>query len=520
MITFNSKYNLYIWKGAYENRHKPQGAGFEWHSQGKAWVTASPYIAYQLFDQADRTAKKTLLNIATNIWASSQVDASMTMTDIPAPKGESYFSFQKAGIEHMVTQMKKGRRAVGCFDEQGLGKTVQAIGVANVLGYKKILVICPASLRLNWARELEIWHIHNPGVEPILNGKQSFHPDRSCVVSYELAAKVKDFEPDLIIVDETHYIKTPGAKRTSLILGDFNKKWPGIITKAPAVFLSGTPIPNGKPIEIWPLLFKCAPDAIEYLKYWTFLRKYCAYWEDDFGGVHVTGAKNKKELFIRLRGSGFMTRRLKKDVLKDLPPKQYKMVVFPESSNTRKIVDKESEFNAQEIITHGVPVGTALPELRREMGIAKLDQSVNYIKNLLDGGTEKVVVFAYHTEVNSRLEKMFEKYCPVKITGSTPAALRQKYCDLFQTDPKVRVLIGNLQAAGTGFTLTKAHDVVFVEGSWVPGENDQCSDRCHRIGQKDSVLIHYLVVEGSLDAKILGAAAIKAKDSKGVLDGI
>jgi SWI/SNF-related matrix-associated actin-dependent regulator 1 of chromatin subfamily A len=461
-----------------------------------------------------------LMGVTANIHLSNQADASMTVTSVPAPKGQAYKPFQLAGIDHMVSQLRRGRRSLGLFDEQGNGKTVQAIGVANYFGMKKLLVICPASLRLNWAREIEKWHLHSNGVTPVITGKDLFHLDRSVVVSYNLATKVKEFEPDLIIVDESHYIKNSGTVRTQLILGNLKEKWPGLVAKAPTLFLSGTPLPNGKPNELWPLLFKCAPDCISNLNFWNFVRRFCRVEDDGDGGVIFRGAKKTTipELFVRLRGSGFMTRRLKKDVLKDLPPKQYQMVVFPKDSKTAKVVRKEKEFNAHEIITHGVPVGSALPGLRREMGIAKLDQSVNFIKTLLDGGVDKLVVFAYHTEVNAELTKRLAGYGAVKITGSTPAALRQDHCDAFQSDPRVRVLVGNLQAAGTGFTLTAAHNVVFVEGSWVPGENDQCADRVHRIGQNERVTVFFLVVTGSLDARILSSAAGKATDVKGVLD--
>jgi SWI/SNF-related matrix-associated actin-dependent regulator 1 of chromatin subfamily A len=230
------------------------------------------------------------------------------------------------------------------------------------------------------------------------------------------------------------------------------------------------------------------------------------------------GAKNKKELFARLRGSGFMLRRLKKDVLKDLPPKRYKMVVFPKNSTTTKIIDKESAFNFQEIITHGAPVGTVLPELRREMGIAKIDDAARYIIDLLEGGVKKIGVFAHHRDVCHGLELKLKAYNPVKYIGGLSDRMKMVAESAFQNEPACRVFIGN-EAAEEGITLTAAHNVVDVEPEWVPGKSDQRYDRFHRITQTESVMVHILVVEGSLDAKILGSAANKKKDSKEVLDG-
>ena len=513
MISYNQKHKIFYWVGPFESRHVPKDAGFEWSQKYKTWLTKSPYIAYQLIGEADNDARFELTGIDNNIFDSKQPNDIFNRKGLSVPKGLSYLPFQIAGITHLVSQLEK-RRSVLLADEQGLGKTVQAIGVANHFGFKKILVICPASLRLNWAREIEKWHIHNPGVKPLLSGKDAYDPQKSAVVSYHLAGKVEDYEPDFIIIDEGHYLKNRDTKRTQYILG-VN----GLIEKAPSIILTGTPLPNGKPNELYPILRKCAPECINYMSYWDYVRHFC---ELDFGNYRdyrIIGAKNQKELFTRLRGSGFMTRRLKKDVLKDLPPKRHKMVVFPASGGLKKILDKESEFDALEIARHGVPVGSGLPEIRREMGIEKVPVTVEYISNLLDSGTEKLIVFAHHIEVVDLLSTALKKYNPVVIKGDTPAKTRQYYVDLFQTDPLIRIAVGNLQSMGTGWTLTSAHDVVFVEASWVPGENDQCADRAHRIGQNERVMLHFLVVEGSIDARILGSAALKARDSKGVLDG-
>lgn len=518
MIAFNQKHNLFIWSGPYDQRSVPQKAGFTWHEEGKAWVTPSPFIACLLHGQADSLAKARLNTLAHNIKASAvHEEDPLSLFRIPLPPGRELYPFQAAGVEYMTTQILAGRRAVACFDEQGLGKTVQAIGVANVLGLSKLAVVCPAHLRLNWEREINNWHVHNKGLKVILSGADDPEPQISCAASYELSKKLQEFKPELLIIDEAHYIKTPGTKRTSNVLGNAEQKIKGLVSDTLTIFLDGTPLPNGKPNELWPILYKCAPDAISYMKLWPFIQRFCELWQDG-DDYKVVGAKNKKELFIRLRGSGFMLRRLKKDVLKDLPPKIYKMVIFPQDSTTRKIVDKESEFNEKEIILHGAPVGTVLPELRREMGIAKVENSLRYIVDLLEGGVKKVVVFGHHRDVCFGLKEGLKKYRPVIYIGGMSDKNKMLAETTFQKDSSCRVFVGN-EAAEEGITLTAAQNVIDVEPEWVPGKSDQRYDRLHRITQTGNVVIHILVVEGSLDAKILGSAANKKKDSKEVLDG-
>jgi len=235
----------------------------------------------------------------------------------------------------------------------------------------------------------------------------------------------------------------------------------------------------------------------------------------------VDGAKNTRELFLRLRGSGFMTRRLKKDVLKDLPAKRYKMVVFPaDSKELRRVLEKEDRFSIAEINANGgKAIGVSgLPEVRREMGLAKVPQALTYLRDFLTSGASKAVIFCHHLSVMAELAEGLSEYDPLLFNGSTTPKRRQKTVDIFQTDPARQVFIGNA-AASEGITLTAAQDVFIIEPEWVPGQNDQRVDRLHRIGQEGSVLVHYIVVEDSLDAKILGASEKKQRDIENILTG-
>jgi len=518
LLTYDLRKRIFIFSGTLEHRESFEAAGFAWDSVDRAWVTADPYIAYALRKHATKgsAADAIMRYIGQNIAWSSLPKAPPVPP--PCPDGMEWYAFQATGVWYMFYKMQSGRRHLLLADEQGLGKTPQAIGLANLIGAKKLLVICPASLRINWVREINAWHMHNPGVVPLLTKQDKPHKSVSIVTSYALAGSVKEYEPDLIIIDEAHYLKNHNAARTQLLLGNVEKGWPGLVDKAPSVWLTGTPTPNGRPSELWPMFYRCAPDAISSMRRWPFIKRFCRFIPDDTEDVRVTGAKNEVELFVRLRGSGLMLRRLKKDVLKDLPPKRYKMVVFPVDSSTRVVIERERAFNAVEIVAHGgTTVGSVLPEIRREMGVAKAPACVNYISDMLANGVDKVVVFAHHLEVVGILAEGLRDFGVEVIVGSTPLAKRQAAVDAFQNDPARRVFIGN-EAAEEGWTLTKSADVVLVEPEWVPGKNAQRVDRLHRIGQLRSVLAHLLVVEGSLDAYILSAAARKTVDCERVLD--
>jgi len=503
MLTFDRRYKLFIWKGG------PPPIELDFSPSSGHWYTASPYIAYLLRDHADSEAAGALAPVIRRVERSSAAEPVL-------PPTNGLYDYQAAGVEHLVDQFRTGRRHLLLADDPGVGKSAQSLVTAKELGAARLLIVCPAGLRLNWLREVNTWH-GGPAM-PLLEGKTTVSPKGSIITSYNLVEKAIGRAYDFLIVDECHALREDSTARTKAILGDATRGWRGLVDTLPTLFLSGTPIPNGRPSELWPILYRCATDAIGYLKYSAFCARYCLMAPDGRGGFMVRGAKRQDELYARLRGSGFMTRRLKADVLHELPPKRYKMVVFPADGTMRKILNKESAFSAAEILTHGVPVGSPLPEIWREMGLAKVSAAVEYIKDLL-AAEDKAVVFAHHVEVVALLVDALKEYGARSITGSTLPATRQAAVDAFQGDASCRVLVCNIVAGGTGTTLTAGHDVVFVESSWVPGENEQAEDREHRIGQKFAVIVHQLVVEGSLDAKILGSAAHKRRDVGGVLDG-
>ncbi len=180
----------------------------------------------------------------------------------------------------------------------------------------------------------------------------------------------------------------------------------------------------------------------------------------------------------------------------------------------------QTDFSIEELTNPNPTILGQISTVRREMGEAMLPGMISYIQMLLDGGIEKLVVFAHHKSVIAGLKEKLSKYNPVVIQGSTPSKKRQEAIDGFQEDVSIRLFIGQLNAAGTGITLTAASDVVLAEASWVPGENEQAVDRCHRIGQRGSVLARYLVVEGSISEKIISRSLKKHQTTHAALDSL
>src|SRR5574343_20431 len=509
ILRYSASSNLFGLFSAASLQREARRIGFEWDVRG-FFKSPSPYRAIQFAQYADQTAKRALRPYLQAVRESQATDS---ILEIPAPAGLAYMPFQKAGIAYASRRMNT---LLG--DEPGLGKTIQAIGLANYLGLSRLLVVCPAGLRLNWAREIAKWHLRDGSTDVLLDGKGKIRPHRSTIVSYDLAVRLRaDLmrqQYDLVILDEGHYLKNPSAHRTKTALGYRRKAESGLISLAPRrVVLTGTPIPNHVD-ECYSVIRALAPETIDSMNFRAFLGHYAIVKSNGFGDK-VVGIRHEAELYQRLR-AGFMVRRLKADVLKDLPDKTYKMVVF-DKSGFKSVLNRERQFSAAEILSRGLPVGSALPEIRRERGIAKAPLVSQYVEDLLEDGTPAVVVFAHHVDVVKILAQNLNRYAPNVITGQTSAKERQEAIDSFQKGG--RVIICNIVAGGVGVTLTRAADVVFAEASWVPGENEQAEDRAHRIGQTRGVLVHHLVGEGSLDAAILGSAAMKRRNIRTILDG-
>jgi SWI/SNF-related matrix-associated actin-dependent regulator of chromatin subfamily A-like protein 1 len=402
-------------------------------------------------------------------------------------------------------------------DDPGLGKTFQAIRAADSRKAKQVAIICPASVIGTWHAEIR---------------KYRTSDWYFFVTSYERACR-QDYDHltvnrwDALIIDEAHYLKTLTSGRTKAVYGftaeDGLQRLPAIIDCADAVWLlSGTPMPND-PSELYPHLRALAPHLVtgeRSGKIWSifqFIAAFCETKNNGFGHK-IVGARQEAKLHRKLEG--FMLRRRKADVLKDLPPLRFGEVAVEGDLSALPpeevaIVQKALERGGFDALKD---VAGHVGKLRRLTGLAKLPATIAWLKDWLAGSTGKIVVFAYHKDVIAGLRDALGKQAVV-LDGSTPVAQRQAVVDRFQQDPRVRVFIGQMTAAGVGITLTAASDMLVVESSWVPAEIQQATQRIHRIGQKESCLVRFAHVEGSIDEDIQRAVARKVRMIDAVIEG-
>lgn len=418
---------------------------------------------------------------------------------------EKLMQFQWEGV-HFA--MKRGGRCL-IGDDMGLGKTLQAIAVARI--YIKdwpLLVICPSSLRLNWKEELLNWLSDDLEEEEILvmmTGKDIDRPVRRVnIVSYDLVRKMSPRSLrrcQFIIADESHYLKSGTAKRTQAVV-------PLLKSARRAVLLSGTPALS-RPVELFCQINALAP--ILFPDYHDYVQQYCnAHY--GFFGYDVSGASNLQELNMLLRGS-ILIRRKKEDVLKQLPDKQRQVIWVQTTPKVMKDVKKawDKFKNAREAADRAQDEGRAAAlrmaaraaqnELYTLSGQAKLNAILEFCRDTSESGC-KFIVFGHHGAVMDPVYDFLTgklKLAVIRIDGNTPQQNRQELCTRFQTDPQCKVALLSITAAGVGITLTAAKVVLFAELYWNPGTLLQAEDRAHRIGQKDCVLVQYLLAKNTID---------------------
>ena len=528
----------FVARSTYDERAIPKTAGFRWDPAQKIWWTDDPKAAGRLRQHATEEAADLIDSLLTaktaTIEASRATDAAI---DVPAPDGLAYLPFQRAGIAYASAHSN-------CLiaDEMGLGKTIQAVGVINAdPGVKTVLVICPASLKINWQRELTRWLVR-PTTIGIANGG-ALQAQDIVICNYDILKKHREALRarawDLVICDEAHYLKNPKTQRTTEVLG--KKEIPAIPAKR-RLFLTGTPIVN-RPIELWPILHAAAPETLG--KSWRYhATRYCAGRETRWGW-DVSGASNLDELQEKLRAT-LMVRHLKRDVLPELPPKRRQVIELPANGALGAIGAEQAGYAAHEArlaelraraelakagsdqdygaavnaLREGAQAAFAeISKLRHDTAVAKIPAVAAHIMEALEA-EGKIVVMAHHHDVINGLSAALAeaKIDYVILTGETSLTDRQAAVDRFQSVPDCRVFIGSIQAAGVGITLTASSHVIFAELDWVPGTISQAEDRTHRIGQANSVLIQHLVLEGSLDVTMAHTLVAKQEVIDSALD--
>ena len=403
---------------------------------------------------------------------------------------------QKEAIQKLVENKK-----FILADDMGLGKTTSTIIAALESGSKKVLIICPATLKINWKREIEnysdksiyIAESKNFSTEAdfvIINYDiiKNFHDPKKKDDSQVLAANF-----DLVIIDEAHYIKNATAQRTKLI-NDIVKKTERLW------LLTGTPM-TSRPIDYFNLLSLIdSPVAKNWMAY---AIRYCSGYQFNVGGRkvwNVTGASNLEEL--RDRTVGLTLRRLKENVL-DLPDKIITPVYLRLKSKSYENVMGEYydwyDKNPDESKSLTVQF-SKLTKVRQIIADEKIAQTIELAENILEQD-KKVIVFCNFTDSLNKIAEHFGK-AAVKLDGSMSKVERQNSVDQFQENPKVKLFVGNIKAAGVGITLTAAEAVIMNDLSFLPSDHAQAEDRAYRYGQKNNVLVYYPIFENTIEGII------------------
>jgi SWI/SNF-related matrix-associated actin-dependent regulator 1 of chromatin subfamily A len=424
--------------------------------------------------------------------ALAEIRASRTTTGEPiasvaAVLGGELAPFQWGAVRYAL----RARRAF-LADEQGLGKTVEALATVEADDAYPTVVVCPASLKLNWEREIERWLPHRSVA--IIQGRTPVPPTAEItILNYEIVASHREtlarMRPRALVVDESHLCKNPQAKRTQAVRRLAESVAPDGLRLA----LTGTPVLNH------------AEELISQLRVIGRL--------EDFGsGARFSrqfrGQLSEERLHWHLRRRCFV-RRLKSEVLPQLPAKR--QVVVPVAlSNDREYRLAENdviewlrqqpmdlrELNARIAATLRAERLAQLTALQRLAARGKLHAALAWIHDFLASG-EPLVVFCRHVEIQDAVLERFPD--ALHLLGRDSLADREATVRAFQEPDGPQLIVGATRVAAQGITLTRASNVAFLELEWTPAMHDQAEDRCHRIGQHDAVTAWYLLAAETID---------------------
>ena len=410
--------------------------------------------------------------------------------------------------------INSGKWAKLLADDMGLGKTVQVIAALNEINSVHAVIVCPATVKIHWARTIHEWSATPQHICILKTGRCKIPETATIIiVNYELLLNDKVYRQllirgqntayDAVVIDEAHYLKNEEAQRTKRLLGPKTflnfafYKW----------LLTGTPILN-RPSEFWPILGALAPQCIHpYLSWKSFTDRYCDSFSEKTcrkcglkfrprakqchacggksfheGEINTRGCSNPDELAERIRA--FMFRRKKEEVLEQLP------------DVVETVIDVDIPLPPG---LETEPIATA----RRLLAEAKVPSAVRFVSDMMNE-VDKVVLFAYHRDVIETLHAQLSNYNSVIIYGGMSGDKKQESIDAFVNDENTRIVIAQITAGGTGVDGLQGvcNHAVFVELDWSPGIMDQAKDRLRRIGQKDTVFAYYLSVPDSLDVRM------------------
>lgn len=445
-----------------------------------------------------------------------KVDVDFTKyNDILAETGKKLYQHQEDGIKFLLSRN-------GCIlaDDMGLGKSIQSIIAALESGAKKILVVCPSSTKINWQREINVFCNDTA----IIDGKK-WSDAKFTIINFDIlknfhtlstGKKRKEGEPeevlnrelanagfDLAIIDEAHYLKNNESIRGKVMVElstkhNIDKVW----------LLTGTPVAN-RPMDFFNLLKIIKSPIANNWKH--FAVRYCdgrQFFRTLKSGQRkqiwlTDGASNLEELASKTKN--IIVRRLKTEVL-DMPDKvmtpmhhildkkglkNYELL-WEQYTEKRKLEGKKTNELQKDLVE--------LILLRQFIALEAIPYTIEMVENAIEMG-RKVIVFTSFTEELEIITNHFGKLA-VKHNGPMTTTQKQKSVDAFQTNPKVKVFVGNIKSAGVGITLTEGTVVIFNSFDWVPGNNEQAEDRAFRIGQKNDVNVYYQLFDDTISSRM------------------
>ena len=490
--------------------------------------TREPYCAATFWEYATAAAKQQLGGIYAEIEASWRATSN---GHFRCPPDKELWGFQKADLEYAL---RRKNTLVG--DQPGLGKTPIAICYANEIGAKRILVICPASIRIQWVNKIREWSTmpYPMIVHPILHSRHGVHPEANwTVVSYELARTeaigkaLAKGRYDVIIIDEAHYLKTIDSRRTRAVFGGGeNRTFEPLASRAENILaLTGTPLPN-RPREAYTLARSLCFDSID----WASEEHFNSRFNPSIRGERVDPVSGRtiifndertgrhSELQNRLRGN-FMVRHLKREVMPQLKMPVYDIIQLEETGPVKQALEAERLLDIDPEALEGADM-TALGHIavvRRMMGIALAPQIASYVDMIINGGEEKLVLFCWHIEVANMLEKALHKHGVIRVSG---VADKSRKVQEFIRNPAKHIILGNTLTLGTGTDGLQevCSHAILAEPDWVNGNNEQAFDRLDRGGQTRTVQGDIMVAPGSFAEKVLASALRKNQITHRALD--
>ena len=444
---------------------------------------------------------------ATEAVRNSRADYADPIAATSAVLGGELAPFQWAGVRYVLD----ARRAF-LADEQGLGKTVEALAALEADGAYPAIVVCPASMKLGWQREAERWLPHRSVV--VVEGRPPVPPSGEItILNYEIVAAHREAlarkRPKALVVDESHYCKNPRAKRTQAV----RKLAGAVASDGLRLALTGTPV------------LSHADELISQLRVIGRL--------EDFGsGARFSnqfrGRLSEERLHWHLRRRCFV-RRLKADVLPQLPAKRQVVVpVALTNAAEYRLAEADviawlrtqpldlSELDARIAATLRAERLAQLGTLQRLAARGKLAAALAWIEDFLASG-EPLIVFARHVEVQHAVLARFP--AALHLLGADSLRDREATIAAFQDPKSPSLIVGATRVAAQGITLTRASNVAFLELEWTPAMHDQAEDRCHRIGQRDAVTAWYLLAAGTIDETMARLIQSKRQIVAALTDG-